>query len=98
LSSSVFNPQFGRLESGQEPSHVTEAPLRRIGEGKAISGLCLALTTRADLRVEWLQTVAFFLLPLTGGLLGVTYLMAPLFAPRIRTVSDYQVLLRRSRQ
>jgi phage shock protein PspC (stress-responsive transcriptional regulator) len=99
LSSAVFAAQFGRLVSGQKPSHVTKAPiLCRIDEGKAISGLCLGLATRAEARVDWLRTVAFFLLLLTGGLLGVAYLIALLFAPRIRTVSDYQVLLRRSRQ
>jgi phage shock protein PspC (stress-responsive transcriptional regulator) len=68
--------------SDQKPSHVTKALiLCRIDEGKTISGLCLGVGTRAEARVDWLPTVAFFLLLLTGGLLGVAYLIALLLLP-----------------
>ncbi|WP_411955818.1 PspC domain-containing protein [Curtobacterium sp. TXMA1] len=58
-----------------------------------ISGLCLGLATRAQLRVDWLRTIAFFLLLLTGGLLGLAYLIALLFVPRIATASEYRDLI-----
>jgi phage shock protein C len=91
--------QFGPLDAGEEPPHDGKAPfLCRIDEGKAISGICLGLATRAELRVDWLRTIAFFLLLLTGGLLGFAYLIALLFVPRMATVRDYQDALARDRE
>ncbi len=68
--------------------------LCRIEEGKQISGLCLGIATRADLRVDWVRSIAVILGLLTGGLLALAYLVALLFAPRLHTVSEYQHAIR----
>lgn len=68
--------------------------LVRIQEGKWAGGICLGLAARAELNADWLRTVAFFALLLTGGLLGVAYLVVMLFVPRYETVEDYRAALR----
>lgn len=88
---------FGPVEHSSRAGTVEHAPLLcRIDEGKMIAGLCLGLATRTDVRVDWLRTIAFFLLLLTGGLLGLVYLVALLFAPRVPSVDDYRHALRRA--
>lgn len=85
--------QFGPLDVEQTRTPRKAPLLCRIDDGRMLSGLCLGLATRAQLRVDWLRTVAFFLLLLTGGLLGLAYLIALLFAPRIATTHDYRAMI-----
>lgn len=85
--------QFGPVESPRSVPQRRAPVLCRIDEGRMLSGLCLGLATRAELRVDWLRTIAFFLLLLTGGLLGLAYLIALLFAPRIASAQEYRALL-----
>lgn len=91
--------QFGPIFPDEEPAPVAHAPfLCRIVEGKQISGLCLGLATRTDVRVDWLRSIAVILGLLSGGLLVVAYLVALLFAPRIRTTGEYRQALEADRR
>ena len=86
---------FGPLDAHDRGPVNRKAPLLcRIEEGKQISGLCLGLATRTDLRVDWVRSIAVILGLLTGGLLVLAYLVALLFAPRLQTVSEYQHAIR----
>jgi len=77
-----------------EPEHpLGGSPLPwlcRVDEGRWFGGLCLGLATRAELPVDWVRTVAIFLLFLTGGLLGLAYLVALIFTPPMQTVAQYR--------
>lgn len=87
--------EFGPLDTQNGGPKNRKAPLRcRIEEGKQISGLCLGIATRTDLRVDWVRSIAVILGVFTGGLLVLAYLVALLFAPRLQTVSDYQHAIR----
>ncbi|SDK62426.1 phage shock protein C (PspC) family protein [Glycomyces sambucus] len=72
--------------------------LYRIDEGKWFGGLCLGLATRSDLRVDWVRVFAIVFLFVTSGLLGVAYLIALLFVPRMETVEEYRAALEESRR
>lgn len=83
--------QFGPVLPEEQAAPVARAPfLCRIDEGKQIGGLCLGLATRADVRVDWLRSIAVILGLFTGGLLVIAYLIALLFAPRIQTTAEYR--------
>lgn len=87
--------EFGPLDAQDGGLMNRKAPLLcRIEEGKQISGLCLGLATRTDLRVDWVRSIAVILGLLTAGLLVLAYLVALLFAPRLQTVSEYQHAIR----
>lgn len=91
--------QFGPISPDDEAAPAARAPfLCRIVEGKQISGLCLGLATRADVRVDWLRSIAVVLGLFSGGLLVVAYLVALLFAPRIRTTGEYRRALEADRR
>lgn len=86
--------EFGPLDMQNGVSSRKAPLLCRIEEGKQISGLCLGIATRTDLRVDWVRSIAVILGLFTGGLLVIAYLVALLFAPRLRTVSEYQHAIR----
>ena len=91
--------QFGPISPDEEAAPAARAPfLCRIVEGRQISGLCLGLATRADVRVDWLRSIAVVLGLFSGGLLVVAYLVALLFAPRIRTTGEYRRALEADRR
>lgn len=81
-----------------EPSRGAErlSWLYRVEQGKWFGGLCLGLSTRSDLNNDWVRTFAILFLFLTGGLLGVVYLIAMIFVPRVETVEQYRLMLERS--
>lgn len=86
--------RFGPVPDDEKPSAPGTPPLLcRIQEGKQISGLCLGLATRTDIRVDWLRSIAVILGLFSGGLLVLAYLAATFFAPRVQTVSDYRQAL-----
>lgn len=87
--------EFGPLDAQDDGPMNRKAPLLcRIEEGKQISGLCLGIATRTDLRVDWVRSIAVILGLFTGGLLVLAYLVALLFAPRLQTVSEYRHAIR----
>lgn len=91
--------RFGPVVVNDANPVSRKAPfLCRIEEGKQISGLCLGLATRTDIRVDWLRSIAVILGLFSGGLLVIAYLTALLFAPRVRTVADYREALEASRR
>lgn len=91
--------RFGPVDTGPEDEATSDAPfLCRIEEGRQIAGLCLGLATRADVRVDWLRSIAVILGLLSGGLLVLAYLIALLFAPRMRTPEEYRRALRADRR
>lgn len=91
--------QFGPICPDDDAAPAAHAPfLCRIDEGKQISGLCLGLATRADVRVDWLRSIAVILGLFRGGVLVVAYLVAVLFAPRIRTAGEYRQALEADRR
>ncbi|WP_335991265.1 PspC domain-containing protein [Glycomyces sp. MUSA5-2] len=72
--------------------------LCRVEEGKWFGGLCLGLAIRSDLRVEWVRVFAIVFLFVTSGLLGVAYVIALLFVPRMETAEQYEAALAQSRR
>jgi phage shock protein C len=91
--------RFGPAPDEERAPASRRAPfLCRIEEGKQISGLCLGLATRADIRVDWLRTIAVILGLFSGGLLVLVYLAAIFFAPRVQTVADYRQALEEDRR
>lgn len=98
-SASRVLEQFGPVESGDDDGKAGNAPfLCRIDEGKKIAGLCLGLATRTDVRVDWLRSIAIILGLFSGGLLVIVYVIALLFAPRMRTPQEYLRALRADRR
>jgi len=83
----------GPVETGQASRDGRAPWLCRVQQRKWFGGLCLGLATRSDLRVDWVRTFAIFFLLITGGLLGVAYLVSLLFVPRIETVEQYKALI-----
>lgn len=87
--------EFGPLDTQDDGHMKRRAPLLcRIEEGKQISGLCLGVATRTDLRADWVRSIAVILGLFTGGLLVLAYLVALLFVPRLQTVSEYRHAIR----
>lgn len=90
--------EIGPLET-DPPDLPRRIPwLFRVDEGRWFGGLCLGLATKFDLDSDWLRTFAFFFLLLSGGALGLVYLVALFLAPRIASVDAYQALLARTRR
>lgn len=90
--------RFGPVAVDDASPVARKAPfLCRIEEGKQISGLCLGLATRTDIRVDWFRSIAVILGLFSGGLLILAYLAATFFAPRVRTVADYRRALEADR-
>jgi phage shock protein C len=64
----------------------------RINEGKWFGGICLGIAARGEFGVEWMRTVVLLLTLVTGGSLGVVYLILLLFLPVVPSVAEYQRL------
>ncbi|MHA4947884.1 PspC domain-containing protein [Micromonospora sp. SD19] len=62
----------------------------RINEGKWFGGICLGVAAYGEFRVDWVRTVVLLLTLVTGGLLGVAYLVLLLVLPVVPTVTDYE--------
>lgn len=62
----------------------------RIDEGKWFGGLCLGIAAKGQFSTDWVRTIAFFGLLVTGGVLGVAYLVALLVVPRVQSVDEYR--------
>ena len=64
----------------------------RIQEGKWFGGICLGIAARGGFRVDWVRTIVLLLTLMTGGFLGIVYLVALLFLPPVRSVEEYKWL------
>ncbi|GIF47702.1 phage shock protein C (PspC) family protein [Asanoa ferruginea] len=64
----------------------------RIKEGNWFGGVCLGIAARGEFDVDWVRTVVLLLTLVTGGLLGVAYLILLLFLPVVPTVAEYERL------
>lgn len=64
----------------------------RIVDGKWFGGICVGIAARGDFRLDWVRTIAIFLMLLSGGLIGFVYLGLLLFLPRVATVAEYRRL------
>jgi phage shock protein PspC (stress-responsive transcriptional regulator) len=64
----------------------------RIKEGNWFGGVCLGIAARGEFDVDWTRTVVLLLTMVTGGLLGVAYLILLLFLPVVPTVAEYERL------
>lgn len=89
--------EAGAVESQHPTDPVHLGPPRgafwcRIDQGKWFGGLCLGIAAHSDFRVDWVRTVVLLLALVTGGFLGVVYLVVLLFVPRIETVEEYRRL------
>ncbi|MGK9148234.1 PspC domain-containing protein [Plantibacter flavus] len=92
--------ETGTIERGTAappPPRVVTTPARgrflcRINEGKWFGGLCAGIAARSDFNVDWTRTVMFFLLLLTGGTIGLVYLVVLLLVPRVETLEEYHRL------
>lgn len=88
--------ESGPVETERPLTNARVSWLCRVEQGKWFGGLCLGLATRSNLRLDWVRTFAILFLFLTGGLLGVAYLIAMIFAPRIETVEQYKAAIAQS--
>ncbi len=100
----INDTTMGRLlaEAGtipRQPDTVghTRPPSRgpfwcRIDEGKWFGGLCLGIAARGGFRVDWVRTIAIFLGLVTGGLIGLVYLVLLLLVPRVDNLEEYRRL------
>lgn len=88
----------GPVEAERPPYGTHALWLCRVQRGKWFGGLCLGLATRANLRLDWVRTFAILFLFLTSGLLGVAYLIALIFVPRMETVEQYKAAIAQSRR
>lgn len=83
-------------ETVDQPHHAMGAqPARgrfwcRIEEGKWFGGLCAGIAAYGNFRVDWVRTVFIFGGLVTGGLLGVAYLVALLIVPSVASVAEYE--------
>jgi phage shock protein PspC (stress-responsive transcriptional regulator) len=64
----------------------------RILEDKWFAGICVGIATRGSFDLGWLRTIMFFLLLLSGGFIGLVYLVVALFLPPVATVAEYRRL------
>jgi phage shock protein C len=64
----------------------------RIADGRWFGGLCLGIAARGEFRVDWVRTIVFFLLLITGGIVGLVYLVLLLILPRVQSVAEYERL------
>lgn len=64
----------------------------RIQEGKWFGGICLGIAARGGFRVDWVRTVVLLLALVTGGVLGLVYLVLLLFLPPVSSVEEYRRL------
>lgn len=86
---------FGPVRpAGPLPSSAAQRPggrfWCRIDEGKWFGGVCLGIAAYGGFRVDWVRTVVLLLTLVTGGLLGIPYLVLLLVLPVVPTVTDYQ--------
>lgn len=87
--------EVGVVAGKVSPETVASGPARgpfwcTINQGKWFGGLCLGIATRKNFRVDWVRTVALLLALLTAGVLGVVYLVALLFVPRVESIEEYR--------
>ncbi|SCF47204.1 phage shock protein C (PspC) family protein [Micromonospora matsumotoense] len=87
--------EFGPVSpAGPPPPSVTPRPRGRfwcrIDEGKWFGGVCLGIAAYGGFRVDWVRTVVLLLTLVTGGLLGIPYLVLLLALPAVPTVIDYE--------
>ena len=54
---------------------------RRIREGQEIAGVCTGLAAYSELDVEWVRTIFILGALVTGGILGVVYIVLAFFLP-----------------
>lgn len=67
-------------------------PLVRIKEGQDIFGVCQGLSAYADIQVDWVRTVFFFLALLTGGVFALVYFAMGVWLPVVATREEYFAL------
>lgn len=95
--------EFG-IVAGADPANRTVAAKPRgrfwcrIKEGSWFGGICLGIAARGHFDPGWTRTVIFFLLLLTGGLIGVVYLVLLLVFPMVPTVAEYERLTKLPKQ
>jgi phage shock protein C len=87
--------ETGSVEREAPPIRILAYPARgrffcRIGEGSWSGGLCAGIAAYGDFRVDWVRTVALFLLLFTGGTAGLVYLALLLILPKVDTVAEYR--------
>lgn len=95
--------EFGTVASGDHPNRFVSAKPRgrfwcRIKDGSWFGGICLGIAARGHFDPGWTRTVIFFLLLLTGGLIGVVYLALLLVLPMVPTVAEYERLTKLPKQ
>lgn len=67
-------------------------PLVRIKEGQDIFGVCQGLSAYADIQVDWVRTVFFFLALVTGGVFILVYFAMGIWLPVVATREEYFAL------
>jgi phage shock protein PspC (stress-responsive transcriptional regulator) len=87
--------ETGSVEQEAPSTRILASPARgrffcRIKEGSWFGGLCAGIATYGDFRVDWVRTIALFLLLFTGGTAGLVYLALLLILPKVDTVTEYQ--------
>ena len=66
---------------GQRPARAPKRRFRRVREGQEIAGVCTGLAAYSELDVEWVRTIFILGALVTGGILGVAYIVLAFFLP-----------------
>jgi phage shock protein PspC (stress-responsive transcriptional regulator) len=94
--------EFGNVTGTDTANRAAAKPRGRfwcrIKEGSWFGGICLGIAARGHFDPGWTRTVVFFLLLLTGGLIGVVYLVLLLVLPMVPTVAEYERLTKLPKQ
>lgn len=68
-------------DAWRAPAPKRKRRFRRVREGQEIAGVCTGLAAYSELDVEWVRTVFILGALVTGGILGVVYIVLALFLP-----------------
>lgn len=87
--------EVGPVEAGGSVPDVEQVPsgerrrLYRIQEGQDVFGVCQGLAAYADMDVDWVRTIFFFLALLSGGAFILVYIAMAFIMPVARTREEY---------
>ncbi len=83
--------EVGVVETGREPAGdpgQDDGPprqrvrrLRRVREGQEFAGVCTGLAAYSEIRLDWVRTIVILGTLVTGGILGVIYLVLAFALP-----------------
>jgi phage shock protein PspC (stress-responsive transcriptional regulator) len=78
---SVDTGETQASDAWRAPGPKRKRRFRRVREGQEIAGVCTGLAAYSELDVDWVRTIFILGALVTGGILGVVYILLALFLP-----------------